>query len=176
MRQEVPLSQGDRRALYRCGSCFHIPNLMYLMNDYHVFKVHAAIKLQSFLKGEKGPSTIVGTKTGFVAYIFLNYSQIVYKFKGITRLFKKTVLQKAFQLLFDLAPPPADGYSRYVQFFCRFSLRVSHHQQAKLPVLRLELMNCFIERVNQFPFQCEQLRHLRIIRQGILIHQAIQLI
>ena len=53
MRQDVPLSQGDRRALYRCGSCFHIPNLMYLMNDYHVFKVHAAIKLQSFLKGEK---------------------------------------------------------------------------------------------------------------------------
>ena len=53
MRQEVPLSQGDRRALYRCGSCFHIPNLMYLMNDYHVFKVHAALKLQSFLKGEK---------------------------------------------------------------------------------------------------------------------------
>ena len=42
MRQEVPLSQGDRRALYRCGSCFHIPNLMYLMNDYFDVKDHAA--------------------------------------------------------------------------------------------------------------------------------------
>ena len=78
MRQEVPLSQGDRRALYRCGSCFHIPNLMYLMNDYHVFKVHAAIKLQSFLKGEKGPSTIVGTKNGTLGRLSADCLQIIY--------------------------------------------------------------------------------------------------